>query len=170
MSPTPRAAYYRPFNGTSQLPPSPLVPAGFLGLLPHPGNPAPPNPSRPPLAPLPHGWVRSWHAVPAAYPRQIKEGTGSFSRGSHPFRASEPPAEETKVQRKQRLAGEVARLVETRYHATEWSLEEAAKEAPPGLYIAAERWTRKVPRGGATVVCTHANGTIKEVGQQLWTS
>jgi len=107
--------------------------------------------------------VRSFHAIPAAYPRQLKESHGPWSRESHPFRKGEPPANETKEERKARQVVEADRLIEARYHSTEWSLEDAKKAAPPGQFIAAERWRRVEPTGGATVVCPHANGTVKEV-------
>lgn len=53
--------------------------------------------------------------------------------------------------------------MEARYSAEEWTLEEARRVAPPGQFIAVERWYRNEPRGGSTLICTHANGTTKEV-------
>jgi hypothetical protein len=61
------------------------------------------------------------------------------------------------------VEGAVGAAVVARLDASEWSLEEGLKAAPAGLFMAVERWTRDVPVGGHTLVCTHPNGTQKEV-------
>lgn len=154
--------FYPPFQGPSNAPPSPLTPAHFLPLVPHPNNAAPAEPPRLPLPPLPDGWVRSYHAVPAAYPRQLREAHGTLTRDSHPFGRG-PVGEETKAERRARVNREAYVATRVRFHAEEWSIEDALAAAPKGLFIAAERWRRETPRGGKTLVCTHPNSTQKEV-------
>jgi hypothetical protein len=157
----PREAYYAPFVGPSDVP-SPLTPPHWLPLAPHPGNPAPPAPQRPALAPPPEGWTRSFHAVPAAYPRQLKEAHGPHSRSSHPFR-EDGPEPTTSAERKARAEKEGFAAAQARWGGHEWSMEEAMAAAPKGLFVAVERWRRDKPRGGHTLVCSHANGMQKEV-------
>lgn len=157
-------SYYPPFEGASQVPPSPLTPAHFLALAPHPNNPAPAEPSRLPLPALPDGWTRSFHAVPAAYPRQLREAHGNLTRESHPFRSGSV-GKETKAERRERVNREAFEATKVRFQAEEWSLEDALAASPKGLFIGAERWRRDSPRGGKTLVCTHPNSTQKEVGR-----
>lgn len=164
-APQPRAAFYAPFVGASSFP-TPLTPPHFLPLSPHPGNRAPPAPARPPLPPPPAGWTRSFHAIPAAYPRQLREAHGPHSRASHPYRDDHSPEAEaalTSEERRARANAEAKRVAEARWGAHEWTVEEGLAAAPEGQFLAVERWRRDVPRGGRTVVCTHANGMQKEV-------
>lgn len=57
----------------------------------------------------------------------------------------------------------VGRAVLARLDAKEWTVEEGVKAHPEGLFLAVERWKRDVPVGGHTIICTHPNGTQKEV-------
>ncbi|KAL1412834.1 hypothetical protein Q8F55_000583 [Vanrija albida] len=152
---------YPPFTGTV-----PPIPDGalrpFLPFLPHPETTAPPPPPRPDLAPPPPGFTRSYHAAPAAYPKELKEATGAASRLPSPFRKSAPSENETKEERSARVTAESVECIRIRTDATQWSLDEAKAAAPPGLWLAAERWRRDKPTGGVTLVCTHANGLHKE--------
>lgn len=156
--------FYPPFDGASDVPPSPLTPAHFLPLAPHPNNAAPPEPPRPPLTALPDGWTRSFHAVPAAYPRQLREAHGVLTRESHPFRTG-LVGPESKAERRRRVNREALEATRIRLQAEEWSIEDALTAAPAGLFIAAERWRRDKPSGGRTLICTHPNSTQKEVSQ-----
>ncbi|GMK55943.1 hypothetical protein CspeluHIS016_0209990 [Cutaneotrichosporon spelunceum] len=149
-------------RGASHYPPSPVAQAHFLPPAPHPNNSAPPAPERPALPPLPAGWTRTFHAVPAAYPRQLREGTGKLSRSSDPFGNTRPIPGESKAARKRRIEAAVGAAVLARLDADEWNLEEALRAAPEGLFLSVERWTRDTPVGGHTLVCTHPNGTQKE--------
>ncbi|BEI83670.1 hypothetical protein CcaverHIS002_0402740 [Cutaneotrichosporon cavernicola] len=161
----PREAFYAPFNGPSDVP-SPLTSPHWLPLAPHPGNPAPPAPLRPPHPPPPEGWTRTFHAVPAAYPRQLKEATGTYGRSSHPFRESGPEPK-TSAERKARSEKEGFKAAEARWGGHEWSMDEALAASPKGLFVAVERWRRDKLRGGHTVVCSHANGMQKEHWQPV---
>ncbi|BEI92585.1 uncharacterized protein CcaverHIS019_0502130 [Cutaneotrichosporon cavernicola] len=149
-------------RGPSRYPPSPITPANFLALAPHPNTPAPPAPRRPTLGPPPAGWTRTLHAVPAAYPRQLMQGTGDLGRSSEPFGNTRPIPGESKAVRKARVESAVGAAVLARVDAYEWSLEEALRVKPDGLFLGVERWTRDKPVGGHTLVCTHPNGTQKE--------
>lgn len=166
MRPPSYTTFYSPFEGRSNVGPSPLTPAHFLPLAPHPNNAAPAQPSRPQLAPLPKGWTRTFHAVPAAYPRQLREAHGNLRRESLPFRRG-PVGQETQTQRRDRINREALEAARIRFQAEEWSMEDALAAAPKGLFIAAERWQRDAPRGGKTLVCTHPNSTQKEVSSPL---
>lgn len=158
---------YPPYNGRPQTP-HPMTPSyELLNLLPPPGNKAPPFPPRPELPPPPEGWRRTYHAVPAAYPRGLRESHGKLGRFDHPYATSQPGPKETKEERKARLLADVENCVRQRFDAKEWDLEEAQKAAPSGLFLAAERWTRDKPQGGYTVLCSHANGMQKEASQVL---
>ncbi|TXT15415.1 uncharacterized protein COLE_01608 [Cutaneotrichosporon oleaginosum] len=151
-----------PSRAPSIYPPSPITPPHFLALAPHPNNAAPSAPPRPTLPPPPPGWSRSFHAVPAAYPKQLRESHGTLSRESEPFGNTCPIPGESKAERKVRVDGAVGAAVLARLDATEWTLEEGLQAAPAGLFMAVERWTRDKPVGGHTLVCTHPNGTQKE--------
>lgn len=163
MRPPSYTSFYPPFEGPSKAPPSPLTATHSLSLAPHPNNLAPPKPPRLPLPTLPDGWTRSFHAVPAAYPRQLREAHGTLTRESHPFRQG-PVGSETKTERRARVNEEALAATRIRFQAEEWSAADALAEAPKGLFIAVERWRRDRPRGGKTLVCTHPNSTQKEVG------
>ncbi|TXT15861.1 hypothetical protein VHUM_00364 [Vanrija humicola] len=156
-------ALYAPYNG-----PAPPIPQGvlrpFLPFLPHPETAAPAQPPRPDLPPPPAGFTRTYHATPAAYPKELKQATGTSSRLPSPFRKTELGENATKEERGKRMTDETLDLIRQRTEATEWSLDEAKAAAPPGLWLAAERWRRDKPTGGVTLVCTHANGLHKEVG------
>lgn len=155
---------YTPYNGQPQTP-APMTSAyELLPFLPPPGNKAPPLSARPPLPPPPKGWTRSYHAVPAAYPRGLRESHGKFGRFDHPYATSQPPAAETKDQRRARLLADSENCVRKRFDAKQWTLDEARAAAPTGLFLAAERWQRDAPQGGYTILCSHANGMQKEVG------
>lgn len=162
-STTPAIYSHLPFVGRSPWPTPLIDPEPLLSLLPHPEKTAPPQPLRPELAPPPAGWMRSLHAAPAAYPKILREAHGTLDRLSHPWRTSEPKADETKEERVKRQAGELVEAVKQRYAAKHWSVEEAKAASPPGLWLAVERWKRDKPTGGHTLVLTHANGLQKEV-------
>lgn len=72
-------------------------------------------------------------------------------------------AGESKAQRKSRVEAAVGAVVLSRLDSTEWTLEEGVAAKPKGMFVAVERWTRDKPVGGHTLVCTHPNGTQKEV-------
>ncbi|GMK58684.1 hypothetical protein CspeluHIS016_0601260 [Cutaneotrichosporon spelunceum] len=150
----PREAFYPPFDGTSTVP-SPLTPPHWLPLARHPGNPAPPPPFRPALPPSSRG-------LDADVPRP----TGSYGRSSHPFRQSGPEPK-TSAERKVRAKNEGLAAAEARWLGHEWSMDEALAASPKGLFVAVERWRRDKPRGGHTVVCSHANGMQKEHWQPV---
>lgn len=160
MSPRPHVVPVA--HGPSVFPPSPLTPPHFLGFLPHPGNRAPPAPRRTHL-PAPAGWTRSEHAAPAAYPKQLRESHGSLGRASEPFGNTRPIPGESGAERKARVEGAVGQAVLARLDASQWTLDQAAKDRPKGLFVAVERWSRDKPVAGHTLVCTHPNGTQKEV-------
>lgn len=86
-----------------------------------------------------------------------------MGRGSHPFGNTRPVPGESKQERKARVENAVGQALLARLDGKEWSLEEAEKARPEGLFVAVERWKRDVPTGGHTIVCTHPNGTQKEV-------
>lgn len=161
-TPSYTTTFYPPFQGASSVPPSPLTAAHFLPLAPHPNNIAPDEPPRLPLPPLPDGWTRSFHAIPAAYPRQLREAHGTLTRESHPY-GQGSVGDETKAERRARVNREAFEATRIRFQAEEWSMENALSAAPKGLFLAVERWRRDDPRGGKTLVCTHPNSTQKEV-------
>ncbi|KAL1404898.1 hypothetical protein Q8F55_008509 [Vanrija albida] len=129
----------------------------LLGLLPPPDEPAPREPTRLPLRPPPTGWVSSYHAAPAAYPRLMREQHGTLTRESFT-----PPADESAEARALRIEQEAIASVRDRYDAKLWDLEEAAAVAPPKQWLSVERWRRIKPVGGYTLVCAHAGGLQKE--------
>lgn len=147
--------------------PSPLAPnRPLLPLLPHPETTAPPMPPRPALSPPPEGWTRSYHAAPAAYPKELKEAHGTLSRLSTPYKTADAATNESKEEKAKRFSADTDKSVEMRYDVTNWTIEEAKSAAPPGHWIAAERWRRDKPSPsgkGKVLVCTHANGLQKEV-------
>lgn len=158
-----KLAHYAPYLAKRSQKPTPVVPwRTFLPFLPHPEKTAPPQPPRPKLKPLPEGWERSFHAAPAAYPREIREGHGDLSRSSHPYRRSPVPAKESKEEKSRRQAEELNYSIDQEYAAHRWDLSEARAAAPKGLWSSVERWRRTQPRGGYTLVVTHANGLLKE--------
>lgn len=161
--PTTRPDFIPVVRGPSIFPPSPLTPPHFLPLAPPPGNAAPSAPRRPKLPPAPAGWTRSFHAVPAAYPKQMRESHGNLRRASEPFGNTRPIPGEGKKERGVRVNNAVGQAVLARLDGQEWELEDGLKAQPQGLFMAVERWKRDVPVGGHTVVCTHPNGTQKEV-------
>lgn len=74
------------------------------------------------------------------------------------------PEDESKTERKERIAKEVDVAAKKRINATLASDE----QVQPGLWIAAERWQREAQssstgKNGVTLVLTHANGFTKEV-------
>lgn len=153
------ASYPAPKEGVW---PKVLVPyRPLLGFLPPPEDKARPEPRREPLPPPPEGWVRTHHAAPAAYPRLYREGHGNLGHDSQPW--GTVPDEECKEERAKRLGEWCETLVRGRYDSHAWSLEEAKEAAPPRQWISVERWARKEPVGGYTLVCTHAGGLQKEV-------
>lgn len=155
---------YPPFTGKSEVFHSPVLPRrSLLGVLPPPTTPAPAKPVRADLPPPPAGFVRSVHAVPAAYPRQLRESHGTFSRDSHPFRSEPVSPTESPHDKETRLNDETGNMAHKRYDAKEWSLEEARAAQPCKQWISVERWRRETPLGGYTLVCNHASGLQKEV-------
>lgn len=153
------ASYPAPKEGVW---PKILVPyRPLLGFLPPPEDKARPEPRREPLPPPPEGWVRTHHAASAAYPRLYREGHGNLGHDSQPW--GTVPDEESKEERAKRLGEWCETLVRGRYDSHAWSLEEAKEAAPPRQWISVERWARKEPVGGYTLVCTHAGGLQKEV-------
>jgi hypothetical protein len=156
---------YLPFTAVSPWPTPLITPQPLLPLLPHPEKVAPPQPVRPELAPPPTGWTRSVHAAPAAYPKNLREAHGTFSRSSRPW-GPEPPTGESKEARTSRQAGELHECVRQRYAAKHWSIEEALAANPRGHWISVERWRRDKPAGGYTLVLTHANGLQREVSRR----
>ncbi|EKC98389.1 hypothetical protein A1Q2_07403 [Trichosporon asahii var. asahii CBS 8904] len=152
------ASYPAPKEGVW---PKILVPyRPLLGFLPPPEDKARPEPRREPLPPPPEGWVRTHHAASAAYPRLYREGHGNLGHDSQPW--GTVPDEESKEERAKRLGEWCETLVRGRYDSHAWSLEEAKEAAPPRQWISVERWARKEPVGGYTLVCTHAGGLQKE--------
>ncbi|KAL1409449.1 hypothetical protein Q8F55_003432 [Vanrija albida] len=163
---------YAPWSGPSNHP-TPVIPsAGKHGgarfpLLPPSGGTPPSYPSTPPLPPPPSGYERSLHALPAAYPRQLVESSGTLERRSRPY--GTVPPKEGKEERAARLAAERDAAVATRADARVWDVaggevEPEALETPP-QWIAAERWRRAESTDdaeGVTLVFLHANGFQKE--------
>jgi pimeloyl-ACP methyl ester carboxylesterase len=144
--------------------PDPLAPnRPLFPLLPHPEEAAPPAPPRPELAPPPQGWTRSYHAAPAAYPKELAEAHGTLSRSSLPYKTADAKAGETKEEKVARFAADSNKCVETRYAVHHWTYAEVQAAQPKGHWLAAERWRRDKPTGrGKVLVCTHANGLQKE--------
>lgn len=139
----------------------------LLGFLPPPDEEAPRQPTRLPLRPPPIGWVSTYHAAPAAYPRLMREQHGNLSHGSYPWGPVPPPANETPAQRGERIEQDAIAAVRGRYDAKVWDLEEAAAAAPPKQWISVERWRRLKPVGGYTMVFAHAGGFQKEVSGRI---
>lgn len=183
-------SYARPTSLTPRVDPiSPGV--RFVPLRPPPPSTPPPLPTRPPLA-APDGWIRTEHALPAAYPRTFVESTGSLVRESAPFALSSSSStgstgvlggqgtiraeqEESKEDKKRRIMQEVKGAILQRLNAT----ETYEGDGQPGLWIAVERWARSLGKTGSssgqmegegvTLVLTHANGFTKEV-RRFWSS
>lgn len=119
-------------------------------------------PSRLSLPPLPPGWSRTTHIVPAAYPRQFAESSGTLVRESKPYQLEPPKQDETREERLARNEGEARECLRGRYDATR------AQGDEEGLYMAAERWVRDGSKGeGVMLVVTHANGFTKEVRSSI---
>jgi hypothetical protein len=163
---TSRIASFPAYVGASHTPAVASAPRIPLPLLPHPNPVSPPaHPPRPPLRPPPRGYIRTLHASPAAYPRDLRESTtGGLARASHPYRSTEPGKDEAKEERNARLNADKEECVRQRVTATEWGLEEAMGAPHPSLWVSAERWKRDTPhKDGVTLVCMHACGLNKEV-------
>jgi len=160
-----KPAQYPPLNRPS-VAPSPVVPPQpLLPLLRPPTATAPPHPPRPQLPPPPAGFTRTLHAAPAAWPKQLRESIGTYSRDSAPFGPT--PASETKEARAARINREKDTSITTRFAATEWTIDEARNSAQPAQWLASERWRRDRPvPGGVTLVFAHANGLQKEVSSR----
>ncbi|BEJ14795.1 hypothetical protein CspHIS471_0405620 [Cutaneotrichosporon sp. HIS471] len=143
--------------------PEPLAPnRPLFPLLPHPEETAPPAPPRPDLAPPPKGWTRSYHAAPAAYPKELAEAHGTLTRESLPYQTTPPVEGESKEERGARWKADADKCSQMRYDVHNWTYDEVMTERPRGHWLAAERWRRDEPRGGKVLVCTHANGLQKE--------
>lgn len=165
---------YPPWTRKSARPTPVFPPQGPHGgarfpLLPPRASQPPSYPTTEPLAPLPKGYERSLHALPAAYPRALVESSGDLSRGSTPF--GEVPAKESKEERGARIKRERDNAVQTRADARAWDVSEEGEVEPEALstapqWIAAERWRRVESTDdaeGVTLVFLHANGFQKEV-------
>lgn len=111
------------------------------------------------------------HIIPAAYPRRFREAVGGLSRCSSPFSetAGSLPIGESKEERTKRTERELQFAVNQKRNARPWADAnggEQTDQAPVGLWIAADRWTRdgaqKSDQEGITLVVKHANGFSKE--------
>lgn len=114
--------------------------------------------------------------MPAAYPRSLKESTGTLHRSSHPFtpaRSSSSEqahtgAGESSDDRKKRQLAEAKECIRQNLHATR---QTSPKAGEPQLWLAAESWTRTRAKSktdasegdGVTLVVSAANGFTKEV-------
>jgi len=108
--------------------------------------------------------VSSIHAAPAAYPRQLREAHGTNGWDSSPFGTRPIPPKESKGAAAARWEAETTCVVQKRYDAREWTLDEAREARPLKQWLGVERWRRTSASGaGYTIVCTHAGGLIKEV-------
>ncbi|TXT06152.1 hypothetical protein VHUM_03625 [Vanrija humicola] len=154
--------------------PAPVIPSAGqhrgarFPLLPPSGGTPPAYPATEALPPPPEGYERSLHALPAAYPRALVESSGTLTRGSAPF--GEPPANESKEERKARIKRARDNAVQVRADARAWDVDENGEVEPEALstppqWIAAERWRRTASTDdaeGVTLVFVHANGFQKE--------
>jgi hypothetical protein len=138
-------------------------PIPTLSLGRPPASTPPSLPPRPAVAPLPRGWSRTDHIIPAAYPRTFHASTGNLRRESHPFRFEHAEGGATREERAQRAKAETIAALTKRYDASEVGCDDTDQK---GLWLAGERWARDIPgdKGdGVTLVVTHANGFMKEV-------
>lgn len=158
----PRIVSYPKYTGTAHAS-TPVGPThAWLALAQPPASHPVVHPSRPYISPLPEGYTRSVHAAPAAYPREIPGTTGNLGRASLPW--GEGPKGEDKEARSARIKKATDELTSRRKQAKYWGLEEALAANEQPLWISAERWRRDKPKGGLTLVFTHACGFNKEVG------
>jgi hypothetical protein len=139
----------------------------FLPPLPPPEAAPPTFPVRPPL-PVPPGYQRTQHVLPASDYRRYETSYGTLSRESRPFEDTPSRSNASKEERQEHVVRGLQKM---------WDMVRSAKKAvePPEtcFWVSLERWVRKErsqAKGkgkeepqGVTLVVTHANGMNKEV-------
>ncbi|KAL7420781.1 hypothetical protein Q5752_004733 [Cryptotrichosporon argae] len=132
-----------------------------LPYLPPPTSACPAYPPRPAIDGVPAGWTRSTHVAPCAFPRLIRESSGTLDRSSAPYASVVSGA---KAERGRMAVEAATAAIRARRTATPTLADEQDGET---MWFAVERWRRDRPAGGVTLVLGHACGMCKETYHPL---